>query len=56
MLNIKNISKEQKALLQAKVAEALVRYASGTDHSAGYDVIRYAKAGLYTVNDEIFRT
>jgi hypothetical protein len=51
MLKLDNITKEQKAKL---AEQALALYVDGANHSAGYDVLRYAKAGFYTLNKEVF--
>lgn len=54
MLKLDNTTKEQKAILAEKAEKALVLYAEDSDHSAGYDILRYAKAGFYQINKEVF--
>jgi hypothetical protein len=54
MLKLDNITKEQKSKLAEKAEQALALYVDGANHSAGYDVLRYAKAGFYTLNKEVF--
>lgn len=50
ILNIETMSKEQKEAVLKKANNALLEYQqeSRTGRcSAGYDILRYAKAGLY---------
>lgn len=58
MLNtktIKSLSAEQRTAILKRAEQALVRYESGQDHSAGYDILRYARAGILTVKGEVFK-
>lgn len=52
--NIKSLSAERRAAIQERAKQALVRYQSGQDHNAAYDILRYARAGILCVKDNIF--
>lgn len=57
MLNtetIKSLNAERRAAIRQRAEQALIRYQSEQDHSAGYDILRYARAGTLQVKDEVF--
>ena len=53
MLTNKNMPKPLKQVLKKNIAQSLQRYANG-DQTAGYNILRYAKAGFLVIDNKAF--